>query len=104
MKNINHAAETLPASIYSDAPQAIPEIKMEVLRHVDIGERVVCAACTVNGLFAKRLTQESYGIMVGKAPTWMIESRIVSDWFAKILETAYQEQMKGKTVIIHQDQ
>lgn len=100
MSSIKNTTEILPASIYSDLPETAPGLRMDVLSHTDIGERVICAACAVNGFAAKRLTQESYGVMVGKRATWMIDNRIVSDWFAEILEDAYQEQIKDRAVVI----
>lgn len=102
MSNIKNTTEIPRASIYSDLPETAPDVIMEVLSHADIGERVICAACAVNGFTAKRLIQESYGVMVGKRATWMIDNRIVSDWFAEMLEIAYQEQIKGKTIVINQ--
>lgn len=93
----------LPDQIYQAESAAVPDIQVEVLRHVDLGERVICAHCKVNGLKAKRITQDIYGIPVNKIPVWNLGGRIVADWFALLLEAKYQTATEGKTIIIHPD-
>ena len=93
----------LPESIYDINKLPVPEITVEDLRHVDLGERVICAKCTVNGLAAKRLTQDTYGMPVNEVPVWSVKGRIVSTWFAELLESKYQQKVAGQNIIIHPD-
>lgn len=93
----------LPEQIYQNESAAVPDIQVEVLRHVDLGERVICAHCKVNGLKAKRITQDIYGLPVNETPVWNLNGQIVSDWFSLLLEAKYQTAMAGKIVVIHPD-
>lgn len=92
-----------PEQVFQNQFAVVPEIIMEVLRHIDICERVICAHCKINGLKAKRLTQESYGAPVNEIPVWSLEDRIVANWFASILESKYQEKILDQTIIIHSE-
>ena len=89
--------------IFQDETGIVPDISIDVLRHVDLGDRVICAYCNVNGLPAKRLTQDIYGKPVNEIPVWNLEGRIVSNWFALILEAKYNEAIHGKTIIVQPD-
>lgn len=93
----------LPECIYAANKLPVPEIQVEVLQHVDLGERVICTKCTVNGLAAKRLTQDIYGLPVNEVPVWNIKGRIVATWFAELLESKYQRKVAGQTIIIYPD-
>lgn len=92
-----------PESIFLDAQQVlfpIPEIEIALIKHEDIGEGVIRATCTINGLSGKRLAQTIYGEMVGDMPVWSIEDRIVSTWFAQLLEAKYQSIVADKIIVI----
>lgn len=88
---------------FQDQTAVVPDVLIEVLKHTDLGDRVICAYCKVNGLPAKRITQETYGKPVNEIPAWSLQNRIVSDWFALILEAKYQESIGSEPVIIHPD-
>lgn len=89
--------------IFQNQAAVVPDISIEVLRHVDLGDRVICAYCTVNGLTAKRLTQDIYGQQVNAVPVWNLDGRIVADWFASIIESKYKAAIDGETIVIHPD-
>lgn len=91
----------LPEQIFEDNSTVVPEISIKVLRHVHLGDRVICANCEVNGLPAKRLTQDIYGQPVNKIPVWNLNGRIVANWFALLIETKYQQAIEGQTIVIH---
>jgi len=97
--NLNEINE----SIFHDEMSVVPEITVKVLRHVDLGDRVVCAYCEVNGLPAKRLTQDIYGKPVNTIPVWNLNGRIVANWFALLVEEKYQEA-NGKSIVIFKDE
>jgi len=90
----------LPQSIYEESGIA-PAITISEIKAEDLGERVIRVTCLANGKAAKRLTQDIYGQPVNKIPVWCISNRIVSDWFAILLEEAYQMEVAGKTLIVH---
>lgn len=92
----------LPDTIFDNQQNIVPSISISEIAHEDLGERVIRVTCKANGLQAKRLTQDIYGVPVNRIPVWSIEGRIVADWFALILENAYQLEMSGKTVILAQ--
>ncbi len=94
----------LDESIFEDHMSVVPEITVKVLRHVDLGDRVVCAYCEVNGLPAKRLTQDIYGKPVNKVPVWNLNGRIVANWFALLVEAKYQDCTNGQSIVIYQDE
>jgi hypothetical protein len=89
--------------IYQPSQSCVPDISLEIIRHTDLGDRVICAICKANGLEAKRLTQDIYGQPVNKIPVWNIQGRIVADWFALLLESKYQQAVGSEPVIIHPD-
>lgn len=92
-----------PDQIFQNKQAIVPEIQLEVLRHIDLGERVICAQCKANGIDAKRITQDVYEVQVNEIPVWKLQGRIVGDWFALILEEKYQAEMVGKTILILSD-
>lgn len=89
--------------IFHNTAAVVPEVSVEVLRHVDFGDRVICAYCQVSGVPAKRITQDIYGEQVNEIPVWNLNGRIVADWFASILEAKYKSAIEGKTIIVHPD-
>lgn len=96
-------SKTLPAYIFENDAVGIGPLVLEEMHHSDLGERVTRCTCKANGVAAKRLTQEIYGQQLNPVPVWHIQDRIVSDWFAVILEAAYQKEVAGKTIIVHHD-
>ncbi len=92
-----------PEQIFGGKSVVVPDIQVNVLRHIDLGQRVIRTQCEVNGFPAKRITQDIYGKPVNKIPVWSIGERIVADWFAVILEEKYQATVAGQTTIIYPD-
>ena len=90
----------LPEQIFTTEKIEVPDFTIDVCKHEDIGDRVICAYCNVAQMPAKRITQDIYGVPVNKIPVWMINNRIVSNWFALILEEKYQDAVRGKTITI----
>ena len=101
MKN---TPKQLDESIFEDHISVVPEIKVNVFRHVNLGDWVICAYCEVNGLPAKRITQDIYGKPVNTIPVWNLNGRIVANWFALLVEEKYQEAINGKSIVIFKDE
>lgn len=89
--------------IYSNTPGVMPELTLEVLRHVDLGDHTTCVHCRINGQEAKRLTQLIYGKPVNNTPVWSVNGRITAEWFASIMEDKYLNYMKGRAVVMERD-
>lgn len=92
-----------PEEIFKNKNAITPEIKMDVIKHSNIGQNVFRVDCKVNGINSKRITQEIWGQPVNEIPVWSLDDRIVADWFALILEAKYHEATTGKTIIIDAD-
>lgn len=92
-----------PEQIFQSSQAVTPDISLEIIRHIDLGDRVICALCKANELEAKRLTQDIYGQPVNQIPVWNIQGRIVADWFALLLEAKYQQAIGSEPIIIHPD-
>jgi len=92
-----------PEQIYQPQSCVVPEINLEIIRHINLGQGVMRVDCTVNGCPAKRLTQDIFGRPVNQTPVWSIYGCIVAEWFALLLEDKYQEAANGATHIVHID-
>ena len=93
----------LPDEIYKNKSVVVPDLNLEVLRHVDAGEQTIVARCKLNGIPSSRITQTKNGEPVNLIPVWTLGGRIVAKWFALLLENKYQTILDGQPIIIHPD-
>jgi len=92
-----------PEQVFQEESTIVPAIQVEVIRHVYLGGGVTCVHCKINGLRAKRLTQDIGGQEVNAVPVWNLDGRIVANWFALLIEDKYKQAIDGQTVVIYPD-
>jgi hypothetical protein len=75
-------------------------INLTIHRHEDLGMGITRAVCTLNDCECKRLTEYKFGQFTNESPIWCVDNLLVNNQFSLILETEYQKQIEGQTIII----
>jgi hypothetical protein len=84
----------LPDNIFINLPIIIPVIEITDVNSEYLGTNIYRYICKVNGLNAKRIR------VLFRKTVWQVEVRIVADWFAALLESAWKRLRDGRVIVI----